>query len=166
MGEEGRASATIAEKDWRHAYSKHLVELGILGLKSRENALAIAKAGLASARSSFRFVRNGQEMSFEDAIEKFGALPTKFHTGVVVGSGKPATPTVEVRRSRSSLSKSIVEGVNMVTQIYPADTAARKDAHRSGPRRTARSVPPPLSSSSIPPIPLLLTGPPLAVTAA
>jgi hypothetical protein len=99
IGEEERAAALYAEKDWRHQYPKHLIELGKLSLKSRENALAIARAGLNSIRSDFRFVRDGEEMAFEAAIEKFGRSQSKFHTGVVVGSGQAPPATVEVLSS-------------------------------------------------------------------
>ena len=97
IGEEERASALIAEKDWRHQYPKHLIELGKLSLKSRENALAIARAGLKSIRSNFRFIRDGEELAFEAAVEKFGRGPSKFHTGVVVGSGQAPPAAIEVQ---------------------------------------------------------------------
>jgi hypothetical protein len=100
IGESDRAAALLAEKDFRHAYPQHLLELGKLGLKSRENALLIAREGLKSVRSTFQFVRNGEEMPFEAAIEKFGQLPSKFHTGVVVGSGNAAPPAIEVHTSQ------------------------------------------------------------------
>jgi len=68
------AAAEISkEKKWRFAYKKHMLDHVAQSLHSTDACLAMARAGLEAAQTSFQFLRDGHpEMSMKDAMEKLG----------------------------------------------------------------------------------------------
>jgi len=67
------AAKVSKEKKWRFAYNKHLIEHVSQSLQSPDACLAMARAGLEAAQTSFQFLREGQpEMSMKDAMVKLG----------------------------------------------------------------------------------------------
>ena len=96
-----------AEKKWRGKYGKHVVSLVELSAASPQAALTAANAGLKYLHETFTFVRDGEEMSFAAAMDKFKGT---FHTGKVVGTGARATTVVSDEpvaegRTRETLSE-------------------------------------------------------------
>jgi len=84
------AAAKISkEKKWRFAYNKHLLDHVGQSLQSTDGCLAMARAGLEAAQTSFQFLREGQpEMPMKDAMEKLSA--DIFDTAELKGDeGKP-----------------------------------------------------------------------------
>ena len=65
------------ERSWRFGYAKHVDRQVRLSLESRENALAIARAGLARAHELFEFVRNESGDKAQQAAAEAAALPLK-----------------------------------------------------------------------------------------
>jgi len=80
----------LGEKKWRFGYKQHLLDHVAQSLESPEGCLAMARAGLAAAQTTFRFVRDGHpEMSLKEAMSTFGA-ETRFETAEL--SGEAAKP--------------------------------------------------------------------------
>lgn len=72
-----------AEKNWRHGYVPHMAAVGNLALRSKSNALTIAKQGLDAVYEALEFERDGKSMKFADAMS---SLTTgSFGTGRVEG---------------------------------------------------------------------------------
>ena len=74
------------EKNWRFGYGRYAEESVQKSLEAPKKALNIAKDGLASAMRRFRFARDGEEMSLEDAFRE-GRFKGSFSTGVIEGKG-------------------------------------------------------------------------------
>lgn len=74
---------------------KHFVGMVEEQMKGEEQALAVAKAGLAKAYEMFQFVDDqGVSVSFEEEMKKKGGAT--FCTGFVKGSGQPSKKVLEV----------------------------------------------------------------------
>lgn len=86
-GGEVLAAEIEREKDWRHKYVPHLVAMTRLAVKSKANALSIAKEGLACLHETFEFVEAAEAtgVKLQDAMT--GAKGGKFFTGSFKGSG-------------------------------------------------------------------------------
>ena len=91
--DKAAGAKVAAEKKWRGKYGKHVVSLVELSAASPQAALTAANAGLKYLHETFTFVRDGEEMSFAAAMDKFKGT---FHTGKVVGTGARATTELEV----------------------------------------------------------------------
>ena len=55
-GGEALAVQIEKEKDWRHNYVPHIVNLTRLSVKSSSNALSVAREGLAALHETFEFI--------------------------------------------------------------------------------------------------------------
>jgi len=91
-GAEGQALATKVEKErkWRFGYVKHMLNHVKLCLSSEETALSMARAGLAKAQNTFMFVRDGEEMTLAEAMQRFGSAHP-YETAEI--KGKKAMPS-------------------------------------------------------------------------
>ena len=87
-GVDSRAAQAIRdERAWRQRYPAHVRALTTAGIARPEHALAIAQAGLAEAWRQFVFIRDGQAMSFAEAIDH--PRPDALHTAEICGRGGP-----------------------------------------------------------------------------
>lgn len=82
------ASQLSAEKNWRKKYPVYFEELVKSGITSVHHPLLIAQNGLASAKELFRFNRETQQSSLEQAMLNITDQP--FENYVLKGSG-PST---------------------------------------------------------------------------
>jgi len=64
-----------------------------LSLKSRDAALKVAHGGLDWAYNHFEFIRDGETMTFQQALDRF--TTHNFKTGVIKGNG--AKPKFELK---------------------------------------------------------------------
>lgn len=81
----GLAATVEQVSDWRGDYPKIFRTLTELGATSPDAATVTARQGLASARRRFTFVRDGEEMSLDDALARF-TEPT-LRTVTIAGTG-------------------------------------------------------------------------------
>ena len=84
--DHGAAELILNEKNWRFKYRQYVQENVRACCTSRSQALSIARAGLRSAMTEFRFKHPSDpdnEMSFQAAMDKF--TENKFETYVVDG---------------------------------------------------------------------------------
>ena len=72
----------LAEPKWHKAYGSHLVEL-VRRSRSGPSYMRVASKGLEAVHDSFRFLRNGDEFSLQQAMEQFHQ--PAFHTGEIKG---------------------------------------------------------------------------------
>jgi len=75
----GLAGQIEATSDWRKGYLRPMRSLVLDAAQDPDTAYAIAEAGLASAHTRFRFVRDAEETSLEAAMAK----PLEDHIGTV-----------------------------------------------------------------------------------
>jgi hypothetical protein len=71
----------------------YVVKMVDLSLASPQAALKVAKAGLDWAYNHFEFVRDGETMTFNQALDKYKTH--NFKTGVIKGTG--AKPKFELK---------------------------------------------------------------------
>ena len=112
-----------AAKKWRFGYERHVLANVVESMKSRENALKIAEAGLAAAYDQFTFVRDGAEIPLAEAMKKFKGT---FKTHVIKGgAAKPAKQKYVVpykdqsdgKSRRPVVGKDDLEGDALVAQV-------------------------------------------------
>ena len=79
--------ATAAERDtnWRRGYLTHFRRLVEAGLSRPDDANAIARNGLASARERMRYVADAGEVPLDEAVAKAEGQP--FETATIAGTG-------------------------------------------------------------------------------
>jgi len=83
------------EKNWRFGYNKHVMKSMVLGAKSEEAALKIAKAGLDKMYAEFDFIK--EDGSTIKLVEAAKNKKHPFHTGTIKGSRpKAAKPEIIV----------------------------------------------------------------------
>ncbi len=81
------ANKLTAESKWRDHYPQHIYSQVMLGLKTPENGLEIARNGLDALYDQFEFVRSGSGFSLREAV----AAPTgtPLHTVTINGTDSP-----------------------------------------------------------------------------
>jgi len=90
-----KAKKIMKERNWRFGYSKHFVGMVEEQMKSEEQALKVAQAGLDKAYEVFEFVdANGNACSFQNAMDT--QKTETYQTGFVKGTGAPAKKVLEV----------------------------------------------------------------------
>jgi len=92
VGDEKSAQDVLNEKNWRHRYVKHIMKHVEVSLKTPENALESAKAGLEYMHNNFEFIRDGKTMKIADAMKN---IKGSFETGFIKGT-KPKPTTTEL----------------------------------------------------------------------
>lgn len=65
----GAAEVCLGERDWRHAYPKHLRRLVELQASNPQVTVASCRAGLKAAWEALPFVRDGQALPLRQAME-------------------------------------------------------------------------------------------------
>jgi hypothetical protein len=60
-----------SERNWRATYGSYVVRVVEQQLISRESCLKIAEQGLKQALDEFCFVRDGKDMSLQEAVESY-----------------------------------------------------------------------------------------------
>lgn len=96
------AEKVLKEKNWRFGYVKHFVNMVEQQMKSPDNALKVAEAGLAKAYETFQFVDGDKTTSFAEAMTSEGSNP--FHTGFIQGEAPKSTNVLEVPYKGKNLS--------------------------------------------------------------
>lgn len=86
--DEVAAKAVVKEKNWRYGYVTHVETNVRVSLKSKDSAIKVAEAGLAKAQDLFQFVRDGEEISLSEAMNKY--TDAVFETVTIKGSGEKA----------------------------------------------------------------------------
>ena len=81
------------KKKWCFAYAKHCEKSVQLGLASPENAVTMAKAGLAAAQKAFRLVREGKDLSLAEAMATYKGT---FSTGEISGEKRGEKSSLEL----------------------------------------------------------------------
>lgn len=89
-----KAEKVLKERNWRFGYVKHFAIMVEEQMKSPENALKIAEAGLAKAYELFEFVDGDKTTSFGDAMKSNSG--TTFKTGFVKGEAPKKNNILEV----------------------------------------------------------------------
>ena len=97
---EGKALATQPAKKWRFGYQEHFVKVCQAMARDKATMLKVARAGLQSAHTTFRFHRaaggvgaakdTDTELSFREAMRQ-GTFTGSFSTGAC-GGGKNTNP--------------------------------------------------------------------------
>lgn len=88
------ADAVRNDRGWRFSYPRHIVAQVAACAKSKEAAVAIAKAGLKRAHDTFEFIRDGQTYTLAQAMD--GRFADGFNTGLVEGEGAAGDGTLEI----------------------------------------------------------------------
>jgi hypothetical protein len=86
-GGEELATQIESERDWRHGYVPHIVNLTRLSLKSPTNALTVARNGLAALHETFEYIPSGSDAGIPLPEAMKSPNTCKFHTGIFKGSG-------------------------------------------------------------------------------
>jgi len=98
-----KAKKVMKEKNWRFGYVKHFVGMVEEQMKSPDNALAVAEAGLKKAYEIFEYITpDGNTCSFTDAMKKSGS--NKFSTGFVKGEASTSKNVMEIPYKGQKLS--------------------------------------------------------------
>ncbi len=79
------AAELLAETKWRDHYPHHIYNQVLLGLKTPENGLEIARNGLNALYDQFEFVRPEGKFSLREALST--SVGTPLHTATIVGAG-------------------------------------------------------------------------------
>jgi len=87
-GEEQLAQSVTNEKNWRYGYAKHIAKHVESSLKTPENAIKEAEAGLQYMHENFDFVRDGKSMKMSEAMK---TIKGSFHTGFIKGTKQKPT---------------------------------------------------------------------------
>lgn len=95
------AARIDASPAWRKDYAQFVHEITTLCSTSRENAIEIAEAGLASARSRIGFERDGEVTDLDSLSTVQPAF--EFTTETIVGAGEAATE-LEITHDGKTLS--------------------------------------------------------------
>jgi hypothetical protein len=97
------AESVMKERNWRFGYVKHFIHMVEEQMKSPQQALAVAEAGLNKAYEIFQFVdEDGNTTSFKEAMAKTSKNP--FHTGFIQGEAPKAKNVLEVPYKGKTLS--------------------------------------------------------------
>lgn len=99
-----KAQSVLKEKKWRFGYVKHFVNLVEEQMKSPENALLIAQAGLSKAYEIFQFVdgESGATTSLQDAMSS--ETSKSFLTGYIKGQAPKRRNVLQVPYKGKTLS--------------------------------------------------------------
>lgn len=132
-----KAEKVLKEKNWRFGYVKHFKNMVEEQMKSPENALKVAEAGLAKAYETFQFVDGdvANATSFAKAMASTGSNP--FHTGFIQGEAPKNTNVLEVpykgkTLSGQSLKDQVDKWVNYGTIEKSAGDAIKNCVDRPG----------------------------------
>jgi len=87
------AERVARERDWRFGYAKHVVRNVEISAQSPENALQIARDGLAYLHNNFEFIRDGKTYKLAEAMR---TIKSSFETGFIRGTGKRSTTELVV----------------------------------------------------------------------
>jgi hypothetical protein len=82
----GLAEAIQTEPNWHKHYGRYLVDMVRLTVQSADTAVSIANKGLTSVHQSFRFIRDGDEMAVQEAMNRF--RKPRLYTGTIQGRGE------------------------------------------------------------------------------
>lgn len=97
-----KAEKVLKERNWRFGYVKHFSGMVEEQMKSPENALKVAEAGLKKAYETFEFISGDKTTSFADAM---GAKSEKqFSTGFIKGEAPGKKNILEVPYKGTNLS--------------------------------------------------------------
>eukprot|EP01006_Ploeotia_vitrea_P014594 TRINITY_DN3964_c0_g1_i1.p1 TRINITY_DN3964_c0_g1~~TRINITY_DN3964_c0_g1_i1.p1 ORF type:complete len:724 (-),score=94.91 TRINITY_DN3964_c0_g1_i1:984-3155(-) len=97
------ANNTRREQKWRGRYQRYVIQHVEAALRSRKDALDMARAGLTYLHKTINFVRDGKEMPLCEAMASM--TEGTFETGVIEGTQPmPANPTYEVTYQGKQLS--------------------------------------------------------------
>lgn len=93
---QSKAQLVLGEKNWRFGYVKHFVSLVEEQMKSPENALLVAEAGLAKAYEIFQFIdgESGRTTSLQDVMSS--QTSKSFCTGYIKGQAPKRKNVLEV----------------------------------------------------------------------
>lgn len=83
------SSAIQNEKKWRKRYPGYINQINEQSIHCADNALAVAQEGLKAAYETMRFIRRNEEMTIDDAMNRFDK--PLFHTGIINGSKPPGS---------------------------------------------------------------------------
>jgi hypothetical protein len=130
-----KAAKVLTEKNWRFGYVKHFVSMVEEQMKSPENALKVAEAGLAKAYEIFQFVDGDSATSFAEAMASGSSNP--FHTGFIQGEAPKSKNVLEVpykgkNLSGQALKDQVDEWVNYGTIEKSAGDAIKNCVDRPG----------------------------------
>ncbi len=89
-----KAEKVLKERNWRFGYVKHFMGMVEEQMKSPENALKIAEAGLAKAYELFEFADGDKTTSFGEAMKVTGNAP--FKTGFIQGTAPKSKNVLRV----------------------------------------------------------------------
>jgi hypothetical protein len=97
-----KAEKVLTERNWRFGYVKHFVGMVEEQMKSPENALKVAEAGLAKAHEIFQFIDGDTTTSFKDAMASKSTKP--YYTGFIKGEAPKTKNVLEVPYKGQNLS--------------------------------------------------------------
>jgi len=99
-----KAEKVMKERNWRFGYVKHFINMVEEQMKSPENALKVAEAGLAKAYEIFQFVDSdsNKTTSFAEAMGSTSSKP--FQTGFIKGEAPKNKNILEVPYKGKTLS--------------------------------------------------------------
>nr|AXF92439.1 (3R)-3-hydroxyacyl-CoA dehydratase [Aurantiochytrium sp. PKUSW7] len=103
------AAAVRKTRKWRFGYIKHIETQIRVSLRSKENALQVARDGLKRAHEVFEFVRDGKAMSLAQAMETYKG---SYETGFIKGEGKRS-----VKEARVLYNGKTLVGDELVAQL-------------------------------------------------
>jgi len=110
VGEDKLAQDVLNERNWRYNYNRHVLKHVQVSLKSPENAVNAAKAGLDWIYNNFEFIRDGKTYKFHEALKSFTG---SYETGIIKGTkAKPAKMQYQVPYKGKQL-----QGEELVAQL-------------------------------------------------
>ncbi len=104
------AARVASDSRWHRSYCAHLRRLVETGLVRAEDALAIARAGLASVHATMRFVRDGDEVALAEATALKARFTVDSATMVCGAVFPPAALVVPYRGEQ-------LEGESLLAQL-------------------------------------------------
>lgn len=105
----GLADKISKERDWRHNYPKHIMELVEIMVIDAQTTLDVAARGLAALEAEFVFARNGKEVPIASAL----ANPAWSYQTITIEGEAPAGAPFRVPKDPAVSEKTTSHGPTM-----------------------------------------------------
>jgi len=100
------------ERNWRFKYNKYVLRHATLCAKSEEDCLNVANAGLKKAYELFSFIKDGETVTLEQAMD--GRFADTFETGFIKGEkSKPSEFEYEIPYNNGSTDR-VLKGEEII----------------------------------------------------
>ncbi|KAG9397573.1 hypothetical protein J8273_0703 [Carpediemonas membranifera] len=102
----------LKTSDWRHRYADQLIRMVEMGCASEKAALDQAKAGIEYMHKTFTYIKDGNEIPFDEAMIAIKDLGDYKYTGVIKGTGAPIDEYTVPYKNKKLTGEALVRQVD------------------------------------------------------